>query len=83
MLGTSFGTTRLDKLLHAVTSRLPRTWSPRKVEEYVLKVEAITTAAWKVFGQVCCTKLTNIASESKWCRPHLLFDSIQVVLKES
>lgn len=44
--------TRLEKLKAAVISRLPQSWAPKRVEEYGTKVEAIVTAAWKIFGQV-------------------------------
>lgn len=46
------GITRLEKLRAAVSSRLPETWPPKRVEEYGAKVEAIISAAWSIFGQV-------------------------------
>ena len=45
-------TTKLEKMKSSVTSRLPKTWAPRRVEEYATKLEALITAAWKIFGQV-------------------------------
>lgn len=45
-------TSRLGKMMDSLTSRLPQAWAPRRVEEYGTKVEALVTAAWKIFGQV-------------------------------
>ena len=53
---------RLQKMKSSVISRLPQTWAPRRVEEYATKVEALITAAWKIFGQVSAEPFTTFSS---------------------
>lgn len=59
IMGAWDGEMKLEKIKRAVASRLPRTWNSRRVEEYGTKVEAIVTAAWKIFGQVGFTFLNS------------------------
>ena len=51
ILGAWSGKSKLEKLKSSVKLQLPKTWSPKKVEEYATKVEAMVRAAWSIFSQ--------------------------------
>ena len=46
------GKSNLDKLKTCISNYLPSHWSVKKVEDYLLKVDAVVAAAWKVFAKV-------------------------------
>lgn len=45
------GVTNLEKLKASISARLPEHWPDKKVEEYLMKADAVVSAAWKFFGQ--------------------------------
>ena len=46
------GKSNLDKLKTCISNYLPSHWIDKKVEDYLLKVDAVVAAAWKVFAKV-------------------------------
>lgn len=53
ILGTWKGSsTRLEKVKESISTRLPKHWPEKQVEEYLIKADAVVTAAWKFFRQV-------------------------------
>ncbi len=48
----SYWQVRLEKLKQSIATRLPGGWAPRKVDDFLGKIDAAITTAWRIFGQV-------------------------------